>query len=465
MSKNIRSEYIKSLVEQKESLSRDLEENTKATIKEALGEAVNKSLRDILSESNDDFEVEEVTPDTDDTENAEDATSDVTVDVEDGAEGETPDAEGSEDSTEAEDNGSSEDAEDDVWSELEQYKGEDGEYDLTGMSKEDSIKVLKVMNPDEDGIRVMQNDNGTITIKDDANETEYLIDIDGSLDGAEGDEAEDEFELELDTNESVNEGEVDLGYTDSYQKKTAMTTPDNHEPADKKSTREPEVKANAIPTGTEKPWVGNKGDMTPYNENVQECDGAECEKPVDEGATTVTQNNSNVRDVTMNHVPNSSSQKYARNGHVEGEEKRGTGEGYQPTSESITYIKQKANQIFKENKELKAIAEDIRLKLDEAVVINYNLGRVVKILTENTTTRDEKVSIVKRFNAVKTVNESKALYESITNELKSNKPSNTGITDKQLAESKKSQLVETTIYQSDDLPEMLSLMERLSKIK
>ena len=91
----------------------------------------------------------------------------------------------------------------------------------------------------------------------------------------------------------------------------------------------------------------------------------------------------------------------------------------------------------------------------------------MKLVTENTTTRDEKIDIVNRFNDVQTVKESNQLYESISKELKNAHPINNTV-DKamngQIAESKKN-VVETQLYECDDLSSTRDLMHRLDKIK
>lgn len=493
MANNIRSEYIKNLVEDKDKLTQKLEETTKNTLQNVVNETINKQLRQMISEANDDFEVEEVKPDTEDDTTTSDAetntdSEDVSVDdvTADGGEDidvsveDDDDAEGGEDTAGEADDATGEE----VWGGLEQYKGEDGEYDLTSMDKDDVIKVLKVMGP-EDGVRVMKNDNGTVTLTDDETEKEYIIDLDGSMDG-DMDEEEDEFLIDMESDDNditdecnmkpganVNEGEVNLGYTDKYQKETAMTTPDNHEPANKKETYSMDA---GVPTGTDKPWVGHKGDMSPFSKKVNEGEccvkcgknPCECNEGEVNETMTSTENSANARGDGMTHANTNSHQKFARNGHVGGVQTRGTGEGYEPAAnESIDRIKKKANAIFKENKELRKIAEAIKGKLEEAIVVNSSLGNIIKLVTENSTTLEEKKDIIKRFDNVKTINEGKALYTTIAEELKkAGKVNNTSENklDNQLTESKKTKLVETTMYQSADLSATISLMERLNKI-
>lgn len=455
--KNIRSEYIKKLMEDKEALSTKLEETTKDTLKEILSESVNKELRNILNESDeDDFEEEEVVSE-DETEVVEDETPVEDAEVEE-VEGELEEPAETEVDTES---GEEADGED-VWGEIESMKGEDGEYDLTGMDKDEVIKVLKVMTP-EDGVRVIKNDNGSLTLTDDETDKEYIIDIDGCFGGDDS-----EIEIEVDEfdgiEESVNE---DLGYTDNYQNKTAMTTPSNNEPANSKSTYSMD---GGVPTGTSKPWAG-KGSNAPYGEISEgeeldveiECEGDDCQ--VDEAMTTQEGGAYN-RGTGMVHTNTNSKAARGRNASAGGQKISSTSDNSYSTQ--FENIKRKANAIFKENKELKEVLAQLKGKLEESIVINASLGKIIQLVTENTTSKDEKVNIVQRFNNVKTIQESRELYKTISNELKSVHNNSKAVInesmDKQIAEGKNNNIIETSIYKSTDLSNTLDLMDRMMKL-
>ena len=455
---NIRSNYIKNLLADKEELGKTLEESTKEALKGIVDEAVNKNLRSMISEAKeDDYEEEEVN----DTENI--------VDEPETGEEEPKDEETSEEPEESGDDANAEDTEDEegLWDSLEQYKSEDGEYDLTGMDSEDVIKVLRVMKP-EDGVRVVKNDDGTIELTDEENDTEYVIeigdddiDVDVNRGEDDDDEEEDVFDIEVDEcgdAPMMNEGEVDLGYTDNYQNVTAMTM----DPDDGEKTR----KWNAgTPTGNGKRWVGNKGDMSPYNKKVNEADESivevvldDAEENLQEKAESVANGSRTAQDLhhdeDINAVPRHS-------------RKRQNGKNATDKSSANEAFKRKINAVLKENQQLKAIAEQIKNRLNEACVINASLGKIIKLVTENTTTRDEKINIVNRFNDVKTVKEGKALYEAIEKELKNSHPINNvdKVMSGPLTETKKTNIVETPMFQSADLTETLDLMKRLDKIK
>lgn len=470
---NVRSEYIKKLVAENDDLSSKLEKTTKDVIQSMLDESVRNNLKELISEAEDsdskeeegkeaeETTTDETTPENDET--TDDTTYTDTEGSEDEYEEELP--VGDEESTEEfpmEDGNENNTDDEEMWNSLEQYKDENGEYDLTGMDKENVIKVLKVMK-DDDGVRVVKNDNGSITLTDDETDKEYIIDIDGSYDEESGDDNafEDDNEEYSFEDDGMNES-ANLGYTDNYQNKTAMTTPSNNEPASSKSTYSMD---DGVPTGTEKPFAGD-GDKSPYTETVkEECEyEIECDTDdaVNETMTTQEQGAYN-RGVGMYHGNTNSKAAVGRNSHQGGSQVKGTGENSYSALE-VENIKRKANAIFNENKQLKAIAEKIKNKLEESIVINNSLGKVIKLIAENTTTKEEKINIVKRFNNVKTINEGKELYDTISQELKSNKTTKiSNPINETLAESKNN-IVETPMYSSDELTETVQLMKRMDKL-
>jgi topoisomerase-4 subunit A len=90
----------------------------------------------------------------------------------------------------------------------------------------------------------------------------------------------------------------------------------------------------------------------------------------------------------------------------------------------------KANTAIKENTsntELKILREKneeyrkalniFRNKLNEVAVFNSNLAYATRLFTEHSTSKQEKINILRRFDGVETIKESKNLYQSIKNEL------------------------------------------------
>ena len=465
----VRSEYIKKMMAESHNLEDKLKDVAQSTINSILEEKTNKNLRQILSEDEDSFSEEEVD-------------DDVTLGSSDAS-----DEEGT--SIDADSTADDDSADDSEWDDLEKYKDEDGEYDLRSMDKDELVKVLKVMSPD-DAVRIVKNDDDTLTVTDESNDEEYELELDGDMDefndegdmgefgdddeeieieidgddDFDGDDVDDEEEIEIVPDDDDDEFEVELdesnlGYTDNYQKKTAMTTPDNHEPANPKSTYSMD---GGVPTGTEKPWVGPKK-KSPYDDDVNEGCENECGY-IEEGGHTVTQDGPYSRGDSKTWT-NDASHKTPRNGSRAGVKEKGTTDNmYSDVSESI---KKKANQIFLENKQLKALMGKLQSQVNEAIVVNQSLANVIKIINENATTVNEKKDILRRFNECTTREDSNKLYAVISEELKREGKTHSnvaGTINSQLSESR-DRAVETPMFKSQDLSDTLNFMSRLDAIK
>lgn len=469
----VRSNYIKSLMETKKTLEEQMQEVVSESMKGIIGDNAKDEVRKLLKESEDEdsFSEEEVTDDTATTDKDKTAEVDDVTTTDDGEEVTT-------DTVDTEEDGEPDYAvEDDVWDELEKCKSADGEFDCRGMDDGNLLKVLKAMGP-EDGIRVMKNDDGSIAVEVDGDliqgQEEFVIDLDDLLDTEDA--------IEESCNNECNESNT--GYTSNYQKKTAMTTPNNHEPANPKTTYSMD---GGVPTGIEKPFA-NQGDKAPYDETVNEeaefeilqddetvNEEAEFEieqddEQVNEVAST-TENNPTVRGTGMTHANTNSKGKTFRSSSEGGQRVKGTGENTYSggeTNESLDF-KRKMNTLYEENKQMKAIIPELQKKLMESMVINSSMGYIVRLLNENSTSIDEKKEISARFSKVNTLDESKQLYQTISEELKKVNKSNNinGIFNSQLAESKqaKQSLVETTMYKSEKVNETLDFMKRLDNIK
>jgi len=497
----IRSPFVKNVMEDREKMESIIRETTKSSLHGILEEAVKNELNNLINEADEsDYEEQEVddtvtSTDNDSDDSIETSTEtdfDTTTDGED-TEGmeDTESMEGDEEEFSFDDAEGVDDDGEDEWSQFDDYKGEDGTYDFTQADSDTFLKVYKLLK-DDDQVAIQKDDSGNTHITDNETGSEYMIvpddnaaegmesgeELGGTEESFTSDDAEGEtysmddiaseegdndmdeetvFEIALHDDEEVNE--ENLGYTTDYQKKTAMTTPSNAEPAKASQTYSMD---KGVPTGTEKPWVGNAGNIKPFDEEDETKEGEdninEEDEQVEEGTNVggfVQQNST-----SKSHVPNSSGRS-ARNASIAGEKVKTTAQPrYSGVAEDVM---RKANAIWEENKQLKNELVSIKESLKEAVVLNYNLGQITKLFTENTTTKEEKINIIKRFGSeAKTVEDSKKLYESVSRDLKKVNQVNVNNIDRQLSESKSNNLlVETPIYQSDDLTESLNLMKRL----
>lgn len=475
MKNKIRSEYIKNVLDEKDALQKKLNEMASTSLKDKLGESINESLRKLIMEADDDensYEEEEVDDPVTSIETSSESSEEGEGSKEDAdAETEEPSIGNLEEPSEESGEGK-ENTDDDIFGELEKYKDDAGEFDLRGMDSNDVVKVLKAVSTNVDNnVRLFKSEDGTMILSDDETDRQYVLNPDASQENGEGEETE--FEVELDdtptnegcgTNENEEAVNEELGYTTNYQKETAMTTPSNNEPADSKETYSMD---DGVPTGTEKPYGKGGNNMDPFDNKVNEGDEIEVEledEPVEE-ATNVggfaMQNST-----TKSHVPNSDGRS-ARNQSKGGEYTSTQKPRY--TNEQLEKIMKKANAIFEENKQLKGVIKELQGSIEEAIVMNYNMGRVVQLMAENTTNKEEKLDIIRKFNDVRTIDEAKDIYNKINAELKN--PNRlavvSNVINQQLSENKqnKQSVVETQIYQSEDLSDTMSFMARLDKIK
>jgi len=562
--KNIRSKYVKDSLLDYASLTKSLKENTTDAVRDLLGEAVRDTYNKILSESEDDYDEEEM-EDTDSENNFDDTESDGSSTEETQTEV-TPDG-----AVQKTTQGS--DGEGNEWSEFEKYKVSDDQYDFSNAEDEEIVRAYKLMK-DEDQL-IVTKDGDKIHLQDNETGADYIIDLQSVPSEQEGDDDTlvddteekvttdtddfgdddidmtdeassntvedteddgdsesyngldfkdypDDFDSDDDTDEdswddedggfgdddsdeddyddeneddknmneqrifeiALNEYDSNVGYTDNYQKKDVMTNQGMSEPAKSSSTNDWD---KGIPHGTEKPWSGKNGGKkenqpfhgekgTTIEEEFDECGDMFEEEDGDYGTVDETSFGGELNELKTNaeHAanngstsrtdgPNNPRRRKARSFHTaqNGQETGTATNAYAPTNESI---RMKANQIFKENQQLKKILNDFRTTLNEAAVTNVNLGKIIKLISENTTTSDEKREIISRFGKeAKTIGASNALYESISNELKKKGKMNIN-EDKQFTANSSKMINETEIYKSKDLMESLGLMHKICKL-
>ena len=125
-------------------------------------------------------------------------------------------------------------------------------------------------------------------------------------------------------------------------------------------------------------------------------------------------------------------------------------------------------QILREkNEEYRKALNVFRNKLNEVAVFNSNLAYATRLFTEHSTSKQEKINILKRFDGVETLKESKNLYKTIKEELSTvqSQPMNESIERK--IESTPStgsavNLIESKTYEN---PQCLRMKDLMAKLK
>jgi len=127
---------------------------------------------------------------------------------------------------------------------------------------------------------------------------------------------------------------------------------------------------------------------------------------------------------------------------------------------------QTENRQFREkNKEYRQALKVFRNKLNEVAVFNANLAYSTKLFTEHTTTKKEKVNILRRFDGVTTLNESKNLFKSLSSELNSKVNKLNESVQKTITKTPSGgssvNLIESKTYESPQITRMREIMGKL----
>jgi hypothetical protein len=129
-------------------------------------------------------------------------------------------------------------------------------------------------------------------------------------------------------------------------------------------------------------------------------------------------------------------------------------------------LKEEVETLRTKNDEYRKALNIFREKLNEVAVFNSNLAYATKLFTEHSTTKQEKINIMRRFDNVETIKESKNLYTQIKGELDGKK---TTVVKESIVEnidrtpSKGStNLIESKTYEN---PQFLRMKDLMSKIK
>ena len=298
--------------------------------------------------------------------------------------------------------------------------------DLTGASDEEILKVFKAMG-DEDGIIVKQ-DGENIHLSDEEEDVEYIIQTESEDELPEMDSMEDideedgdvVFEIEMEDDEEGDEketGEVDEEWNEEEMKEYGKYSPSKTHPGDKDFT-------------TKK--------------------GMERKTPAfEEGETTEAART----------LGNGTDNFPGRNGLPKKKVKVST------VSESE--LKAEVQSLRAKNEEYRKALNIFREKLNEVAVFNSNLAYATRLFTEHSTTKQEKINILRRFDSVETLKESKTLYKTLKEEYDGK---NSVVTESVQSKVQKSpskgsatNLIESKTYENPQFLRMRDLMNKLTK--
>jgi hypothetical protein len=291
-------------------------------------------------------------------------------------------------------------------------ENEDDVMDMTGASDDDVLKIFKAMKP-EDGI-VVKKDGDNVELDLDGNE--YIIKLDG-----EGNDTP-EFESEM--------GEPDLDNMGGPSDFDADNAGPDMSGLDGSEDEEEEETLYEIELGDDE------------EEEMAEEDAKEVETT--EAARTKSNPHGNKGGSNRAGLPSKKTYK--------------AGSGVFGINEEVETLK-------KQNAEYKKALVLFKDKLNEVAVFNANLAYATRLFTEHSTTKQEKLNILKRFDSIATLNEAKNLFNSIKSELGSKTTVTesvaTKISNAPSTSSSQEVLAESKAYENPQFKRMKDLMSKM----
>ena len=349
--------------------------------------------------------------------------------------------------------------------------------DLTGASDEEILKVFKAMG-EEDGIVVTQ-DGDEITLKDDEADVEYQIQME-EFGGKKGDDSKSHKDYEESNEEyggkkgddskshkdyeESNEGdevvyEIELGEDDgNYYGDAAEDDYSQIEKLEKDAHHDAEEHHKEEHY---EEYGGKKGDDSKSHKDYEESNEEFGGKKGDD---------------SKSHKDYEEAKEGMVRSHAAGQKASSDKSKGLPKPHSIPNrarynesLEKEVKQLREKNEEYRKALNIFKEKLNEVAVFNSNLAYATRLFTEHSTTKQEKINILRRFDSAETIKESKSLYKTVKEDLDS-KGSSTVVTESVASKVQKSpskgsatNLIESKTYENPQFMRMKDLMSKLQK--
>jgi hypothetical protein len=332
--------------------------------------------------------------------------------------------------------------------------------DLTGKSDEEVLRVFQLMGP-EDNIVVTKDAGGNINLKDTQANKEYMIVGEGMEDEMFEDDdeymEEDEFyeshsniddivskvfdeddsedmmeEEDMDFNSKEFDGEDEMEYESEIVYEITFDDEDEEEVEMEEEEEEHMFESKSIKKSIKPKGVGmGKGpNVKVYSNKPNQGTGfktkmKEAPKSVGTGkAKFEYKEGENLGDkLGTNKMVKKAETKEgvrtlgagSRAGRKGGLPKLRTGSAF---NMALKENDSRELQVLREkNEEYRKALNIFRNKLNEVAVFNSNLAYATRLFTEHSTSKQEKINILRRFDGVESIKESKGLYKTIKDEL------------------------------------------------
>jgi hypothetical protein len=371
--------------------------------------------------------------------------------------------------------------------------------DLTNASTSQVLKVFKLMGP-EDEIVVTKDSSQNINLKDNGTGKEYMImgESDEELDemwemeegmdnemfeGMDNEMFEEMDDINFEEEDTIYEIEMEEGDVDFEEEETIYEIEmDNEEldeedfvtegkksfkakgtgmgKADFKYGKTTDFKMPKQKQGTRGVGMGKGPTKDIYKSDSPSFDGEFDQKPTKKKES---------KEGMMSTPKKMETKEASRTYGMGSKSGRGLRKGITP-NRNLTFesTDQKELEILREkNEEYRKALNVFRNKLNEVAVFNSNLAYATRLFTEHSTSKQEKINILQRFDGVETLKESKNLYKSIKDELSTTKSSQISESIERKIEKAPStgsaiNLIESKTYEN---PQFLRMKDLMSKLK
>ena len=294
---------------------------------------------------------------------------------------------------------------------------DDETIDLTDASDEEVLKVFKAMSADDE-ITVTQ-DGDYIHLEDDSEDVEYLIQTESEedeleeswseMDESEEDELEETiYEIEMDESE---EDELEEG---SMYDNESMESSENM--MESKMVSKPKVGKGAK-TGSASKFSYKKS-TGGFKETMKKANPTKgTGKPKFEFKESDSIMDMPSRTPKLSKEEATEAARTYGTGWRKGALPKGARAGQETARLNTESVNNELETLRTKNEEYRKALNLFRDKLNEVAIFNSNLAYATRLFTEHSTSKQEKINILRRFDSADTIKESKALYKTIKDEL------------------------------------------------
>jgi hypothetical protein len=411
---------------------------------------------------------------------------------------------------------------------------EETPIDLTHASDEEILKVFKAMGED-DGI-IIKKDGPYVSLKDNNNDSEYLVklgesklkrkitemyeeesNIDDVIDslfsdesGSEGDEFSDETIYEIHMDEDSEEEDESMEMDEDYEEDESMEMDEDYEEdesmeMDEDYEEEMEETIYEIEMDEESEEDDESMEMDEESDDeVSKMDESYSHKKAKKGIKakgigmgkpkfsykkTTGGFKEDMKQGTKGVGMGKAKFEYKKGENMGGKSKLvkktetkesartlGNGRAWgrpgldkprtSPRSLKMESLEAEISMLRQKNEEYRKALNTFREKLNEVATFNSNLAYATRLFTEHSTTKKEKINILRRFDEVETLKESKNLYKSIKEDLTKveSKPMNESVEtkmNKNVSTGSSTTLIESKTYEN---PQFLRIKDLMNKM-